>query len=122
MKKYVAVLLLALGNMAPVRAEDAPAAPGAVAQASLASKLVEGSPWRFDTKFESTIVNFRFSDDGKLQRQSARSQAWSDFPIGDNQTGTFNTSNGHTITYSLDAAGNPIAVHSKHAATFKSVK
>ena len=100
---------------------------GAVSQeratGELAKKLVDGSPWRFTTRFENTVRQFRFTGEGKLQQMSSgNSDGWIDQVVTEAQTITYNTIGGHVITFSLGADGNPIATHSKHPSGFKSIK
>ncbi|MES2116664.1 MAG: hypothetical protein V4578_16005 [Pseudomonadota bacterium] len=120
-KLWTAIFAIALNCALPARAEEPAAVLAPAQQSELASKLVAGSPWRFETKYEDTLFTFRLTDEGKLQRQSSHNQSWTDLPVTD-QRASYRTQNGYTVTFMLDAAGNPVAYHSKHTATFKSVK
>ncbi len=122
MKHVLSALVVVLASITCAYSQSENRPVTVIQQEGLAKKLIEGSPWRFETKYENTVHNFRFSPEGKFQRLSPRNQVWSDFSIGENQTGSYSTTNGHTITYSLDESGNPKATHSKHVASFKSIK
>lgn len=120
-KLWTVIFAIALHCALPARAEEPAAVLAPAQQSELAGKLVAGSPWRFETKYEDTLFTFRLTEDGKLQRQSSHNQSWSDLPVTE-QRASYRTQNGYTVTFMLDAAGTPVAYHSKHTATFKSVK
>lgn len=121
-----AVLLVSLSLGVPAWAADPPPtdARGAqVAGEGLAAKLVSGSPWRFTTPYENTVLHFRFGADGGLQRRSdASPDGWRDVEMPTPQTGSYRTQNGHTITFSLGPDGVPVAKHSRHASQFGSIR
>lgn len=89
----------------------------------IAKKLVDGSPWRFSTRYENTLHEFRLTNDGKLQRMSSGDPGvWLDVTVSANQTIDYKTTNGHIITFHLDRNGNAAATHSKHPSQFRSAK
>lgn len=90
---------------------------------ALAKALVNGSPWRFTNKHVNLIQTWRFTAEGKLEHLSSHApNVWLLEQITADQTIVHpSTAGGNTVTYSLDAAGNAIARHSKNPSEFKSI-
>lgn len=94
----------------------------ALERSQLAEKLAAGSPWQFTTKYEDTKIEFRFTDEGGLERWHNKKNRWISIEITEGDKYIFKTKTGNTITFELDKNGNPTATHSKHQSTFSSLK
>ncbi|MBI3728926.1 MAG: hypothetical protein HY254_11420 [Burkholderiales bacterium] len=109
--KYLFVVLSLLVSLYGFAGEQPP----------IVKKLVDGSPWVFTTKYENTVMQFRLTAEGELQRQGPDGD-WKRVPLTENGNIVWQTVKGHQIDIRLNEAGEPVTTHSKHASTFKSQK
>ncbi len=101
-----------------------PASADDMARTKLAEALIAGSPWRFSNKHVSEVQQWRRGVDGSLERESSYAPGrWNQVVFSDvDNIVLASRAGGNTITYRLDKDGNAIAVHSKNASSFESLK
>lgn len=101
-----------------------PASADDMARTKLAEALIAGSPWRFSNKHVSEIQQWRRGADGHLEGESSYTPGrWNQEVFTDADTLVHaSRAGGNTITYRLDSNGNAVAVHSKNASQFVSLK